>query len=235
MTKKQLLTTLTVSTLLLSQAGLVSADEVTPTDPSQPVTEVLTPTDPVAPVETPDEQPSQPVEPSQPLEPTQPTTPTDETTPSDPSQPATDPSQPSETPSQPDTKPETQPEIPAVETPKTDDKPTPQPTSPKEGDISKVTGQVVSVVTPETPIETASGLAIISTQGGQLVLSDGSKVAPESVGAKTNDDKTITVTKADGSKATLPHTGEAKTLGLSLLGVAMAGLGFAFWKKKKTN
>ncbi|HEO8394865.1 TPA: LPXTG cell wall anchor domain-containing protein [Streptococcus agalactiae] len=233
MTKKQLLTTLTVSTLLLAQAGLVSADEVTPTDPSQPVTEVLTPTDPVAPVETPDEQPSQPTGPKSPV---------DEVTPTDPTQPSTgeeetptDPSQPSEqpTPSEPEVSDKDT--TPVVETPKEEPKTPTTPTAPKEGEVSKATGQVVSVVTPKAPIETNTGVSIVSTQEGQLILSDGSKVAPEMVGAKTNDDKTITVTKADGSKATLPHTGEAQTLGLSLLGLAMAGLGFAFWKKKKTN
>ncbi|MDG3142597.1 cell wall anchor protein [Streptococcus suis] len=81
MTNKQLITTLAVSTLVLAQAGLVSADEITPTDPSQPATEVVTPTDSVLPVETPDEQPSQP---------TEPTSPVDEVTPTDPSQPTID-------------------------------------------------------------------------------------------------------------------------------------------------
>lgn len=237
MTKKQLLTTLTVSTLLLSQAGLVSADEVTPTDPSQPVTEVVTPTTPVTPVETPDEQPSQP---------TDPTSPVDEITPTDPTQPSTgdeatptDPSQPSEqpTPSEPETKPEVSDKDtePAVETPKEEPKTPTTPTAPKEGEVSPSTGQVVSTVSPEAPVETAAGVSIVSTKEGKVVLSDGSQVAPETIGGKTNEDKTITVTKKDGSKVTLPHTGDAKTLGLSLLGALMALAGALVWKQKKVQ
>lgn len=237
MTKKQLITTLTVSTLLLSQAGLVSADEVTPTDPSQPVTEVVTPTTPVTPVETPDEQPSQP---------TDPTSPVDEITPTDPTQPSTgdeatptDPSQPSEqpTPSEPETKPEVidKDTEPAVETPKEEPKTPTTPTAPKEGEVSPSTGQVVSTVSPEAPVETAAGVSIVSTKEGKVVLSDGSQVAPEEVGGKTNEDKTITVTKKDGSKVTLPHTGDAKTLGLSLLGALMALAGALVWKQKKVQ
>ena len=71
----------------------------------------------------------------------------------------------------------------------------------------------------------------MSTKAGQLVLSDGSTVAPEAIGATTNTDKTISVTKADGTKATLPHTGEVTNL-LSVLGVGLLGvLGFIFKKK----
>lgn len=238
MTKKQLLTTLTVSTLLLSQAGLVSADEVTPTDPSQPVTEVVTPTVLDTPVNPSTDQPTSPEEPNQPLDPTQPST-GDETTPTDPSQPATVPTQPSENPKP--SEPETQPEVndkdttPVVETPKEEPKTPTTPTAPKEGEVSPSTGQVVSTVSPEAPVETATGVSIVSTKEGKVLLSDGSEVVPETIGAKTNEDKTITVTKKDGSKVTLPHTGDAKTLGLSLLGVLMALAGALVWKQKKVQ
>ena len=43
MTKKQLITALATSTLVLSTAGTVFADEVTPIDPTTPSTEVVTP------------------------------------------------------------------------------------------------------------------------------------------------------------------------------------------------
>lgn len=43
MTKKQLITTLATSTLVLSTAGTAFADEVTPLDPTTPSTEVVTP------------------------------------------------------------------------------------------------------------------------------------------------------------------------------------------------
>ena len=74
MKKKQLLSALALSTLALAQAGFVSADEVTPVDPSAPSTEVVTPaetstpavtTDTTVPVDTTAEQPA-PVDPKTP-------------------------------------------------------------------------------------------------------------------------------------------------------------------------
>ncbi|CAD0146701.1 Extracellular protein [Streptococcus thermophilus] len=99
------------------------------------------------------------------------------------------------------------------------------------GTTSTVTGQVVSNVTPSAPVYTNTGYQIVSTQNGQVVLSDGSTVAPEAIGAVTNTDKTITVTKADGTKATLPETGEAANF-LAVVGTGLLGLvGFLFKKK----
>ena len=99
------------------------------------------------------------------------------------------------------------------------------------GTTSTVTGQVVSNVAPTAPVYTNTGYQIVSTQNGQVVLSDGSTVAPEAIGAVTNTDKTITVTKADGTKATLPETGEAANF-LAVVGTGLLGLvGFLFKKK----
>ena len=99
------------------------------------------------------------------------------------------------------------------------------------GTTSTVTGQVVSNVAPSAPVYTNTGYQIVSTQNGQVVLSDGSTVAPEAIGAVTNTDKTITVTKADGTKATLPETGEAANF-LAVVGTGLLGLvGFLFKKK----
>ncbi|MDU5727390.1 MAG: LPXTG cell wall anchor domain-containing protein, partial [Neisseria sp.] len=103
------------------------------------------------------------------------------------------------------------------------------------GTTSNVAGQVVQNVTAEAPVETATGVSIVSTKEGKVVLSDGSEVSPETVGARTNEDKTITVTKKDGSKVTLPHTGDAKTLVLSFLGTLMAFTGALIWKQKKVQ
>ena len=89
------------------------------------------------------------------------------------------------------------------------------------GTTSTVTGQVVQNVTAQAPVVTNTGATIVSTKDGQLVLSDGSTVPPETVGATTNCDKTITVTKADGTKATLPETGEKARSLLSILGAGM--------------
>lgn len=229
MKKKQLLSALALSTIVLAQAGFVSAEEVTPADPSQPAIEVVTPNDSGTPVDP--IQPEVPEEPTTPIEipgdpsvpaPTEPTTPpsTDET------------SQPEVTPEAPKT--EETPDTTKPATEKLVSKPeVSQPAQPTEGQVSPSTGQVVSMVTTEAPVETATGVSIVSTKEGKVVLSDGSEVAPEEVGGKTNEDKTITVTKKDGSKVTLPHTGDAKTLGLSLLGTLMALTGALVWKQKK--
>ena len=54
------------------------------------------------------------------------------------------------------------------------------------------------------PVETNTGASIVSTQNGNLVLSNGSVVAPEEVGGTVNEDKTISVTDKDGKLKTLP-------------------------------
>lgn len=105
------------------------------------------------------------------------------------------------------------------------------------GTTSTVTGQVVQNVTAQAPVVTNTGATIVSTKDGQLVLSDGSTVTPETVGATTNSDKTITVTKADGTKATLPETGDKARSLLSVLGagllVAAGFLAQKAWSRKE--
>ena len=61
------------------------------------------------------------------------------------------------------------------------------------GTTSTSTGQVVHDVIKE-PVETNTGASIVSTQNGNIVLSNGSVVAPEEVGGTVNEDKTISVT-----------------------------------------
>ncbi|WP_421038650.1 LPXTG cell wall anchor domain-containing protein [Streptococcus hyointestinalis] len=99
------------------------------------------------------------------------------------------------------------------------------------GTTSTVTGQVVQNVTSQAPVVTNTGATIISTKDGQLVLSDGSTVTPETVGATINSDKTITVTKADGTKATLPEAGEAGS-SLAVLGGVLLGAAAWLFRKK---
>ena len=105
------------------------------------------------------------------------------------------------------------------------------------GTTSTITGQVVQNVTAQAPVVTNTGATIVSTKDGQLVLSDGSTVTPEAVGATTNSDKTITVTKADGTKATLPETGDKARSLLSALGagllVAAGFLAQKAWSRKE--
>ena len=216
MNKKQVLATLALSTIALAQAGFVSADEVTPIDSSAPTTEVVTPTAPSASTET--EAPStQSTEPSvTPVDPTAPSdkdnagsldgVPTDKPAPSDKAQ---DKDNAGSLDGVPD------------EQPKTTDQANQQGKS-QIGTTSTSTGQAVHDVT-KAPIQTNTGASIVSTQNGNLVLEDGSVVAPETIGAVSNEDKTITVTKADGTKATLPYTGEIesslKAIGVGLLTV----------------
>ncbi|MFU2223442.1 LPXTG cell wall anchor domain-containing protein, partial [Streptococcus pluranimalium] len=196
---------------------------VTPTEPTQPVDvpaepaptpEIEAPVDTTSPVEAPTETPV-----PAPTDPT--TTPTIE-----------EPSQPEVTPEEPKTEETPDTTEPATEKPVSKPEVS-QPAPPIEGQVSPSTGQVVSTVSPEAPVETPTGVSIVSTKEGKVLLSDGSEVAPETIGGKTNEDKTITVTKKDGSKVTLPHTGDAKTLGLSLLGALMALAGALVWKQKK--
>ena len=120
-------------------------------------------------------------------------------------------------------------EKPKAEKPKTTDEANEQGKS-QIGTISTATGQVVHDVTKE-PVETNTGASIVSTQDGNVVLSDGSVVAPEAVGGTVNEDKTISVTDKDGNLKTLPNTGTAESI-LSTIGVVlMTAVGY-FYKKK---
>ena len=121
-----------------------------------------------------------------------------------------------------------------AEKPKTTDEANEQGKS-QIGTTSTSTGQTVQDVTKQNPVRTNTGAQIVSTRDGQVILSDGTVTSPEAIGAKTNADKTITVTKEDGSTVTLPHTGDKNTVAFGILGAmtAVAGLTLAFKNKKK--
>ena len=248
MNKKQVLATLALSTLVLLQAGgFVSADEVTPIDSSAPTTEVVTPTVPSASTET--EAPAnQSTEPSvTPVDPTAPSdkdnagsldgVPADKPAPSDkpqdkdnagsldgvpadkpaPSDKAQDKDNAGSLDGVPDEK------------PKTTDQANQQGKS-QIGTTSSSTGQVVHDVT-KAPVQTSTGDSIVSTQNGNLVLEDGSVVAPEALGAVTNEDKTISVSTADGKMVTLPNTGTKQSFLAVIGGMLFTAVGY-FYKKK---
>jgi len=245
MNKKQVLATLALSTIALAQAGYVSADELAPIDSSAPTTEVVTPTAPSTSTET--EAPAvQPTAPSASTEteapavqPTEPSvTPVDPTTPDTSS--TTDKGEPAIQPALPEAvvtnkgTPEVQPELPKAELPKaekpkTTDEANEQGKS-QIGTISTATGQVVHDVT-KAPVETNTGASIVSTQGGNVVLSDGSVVAPEEVGGTVNEDKTISVTDKDGKLKTLPNTGTAESILGTIGAMLLTAVGY-FYKKK---
>ena len=244
---KQLLTTLALSTLALAQAGYVSADEIAPSDSSAPATEVVTPTAPSASTET--EAPAnQPTEPSvTPVDPTAPSdkdnagsldgVPADKPAPSDKAQdkdnagsldgvPADKPepldkAQDKDNAGSLDGVPDEQ--------PKTTDQANQQGKS-QIGTTSSSTGQVVHDVT-KAPVQTSTGDSIVSTQNGNLVLEDGSVVAPEALGGVTNEDKTISVSTADGKMVTLPNTGTEQSFLAAIGGMLMTAVGY-FYKKK---
>ena len=247
MNKKQVLATLALSTIALAQAGFISADELAPIDSSAPTTEVVTPTAPSVSTET--EAPSnQSTEPSvTPVDPTAPSdkdnagsldgVPADKPAPSDKAQdkdnagnldgvPADKPA-----PSDKAQDKDNAGSLDGVpdEQPKTTDQANQQGKS-QIGTTSSSTGQVVHDVT-KAPVQTSTGDSIVSTQNGNLVLEDGSVVAPEALGAVTNEDKTISVSTADGKMVTLPNTGTEQSFLASIGGMLMTAVGY-FYKKK---
>ncbi len=243
--KKNILSMLTLSALVLSNSVVAFADETTPIDSSAPIdiTQPSTPTEPSTDVPTPVE-PTQPVEPTTPTE--EPTTPEEPTVPVDPTLPSTE--QPKEEESTQPTEPSTIPETPTnpKEEPKQDVPQPETPTPPKTaeeavnngesqvGTISTETKQPVEAVTPDKPIVTDTGYTIISTDNSQPIIryADGSTatVSAESIGAVVNKDKTISVKTADGQMKTLPNTGDANSL-LSLLGIFLLGV-VGYYRKK---
>ncbi|WP_449449221.1 LPXTG cell wall anchor domain-containing protein [Streptococcus suis] len=238
--KKNILSMLTLSALVLSNSAVAFADETTPIDSSAPldITQPSTPTEPSIEVPTPVE-PTQPVEPTTPTE--EPTTPEEPTVPVDPTLPSTE--QPKEEESTQPTEPSTIPETPTNPTePSKPETPTPPKTAEEAankgesqiGTISTETKQPVEAVTPDKPIVTDTGYTIISTDNSQPVIryADGSTatVSAESIGAVVNKDKTISVKTADGQTKTLPNTGEAQSL-LALFGGLLLSVTWFIRKK----
>ena len=266
MNKKQVLTTLALSTLALAQAGFVSADELAPIDSSAPTTEVVTPTVPSASTET--EAPAnQSTEPSvTPVDPTAPSekdnagsldgVPADKPAPSDKAQDKDNAGSLDGVPT-PSDKPQDKDNagsldgVPADkpapsdkaqdkdnagsldgvpdEQPKTTDQANQQGKS-QIGTTSTSTGQVVHDVTKE-PVETNTGASIVSTQNGNVVLSDGSVVAPEEVGGTVNEDKTISVTDSEGKLKTLPNTGTAESILGAIGAMLLTAVSYVYKKK----
>ena len=266
MNKNQVLATLVLSTLALSQAGFVSADEPAPIDSSAPTTEVVTPTAPSASTET--ETPAtQPTGPSvTPVDPTAPSdkpqdnsgnlngVPADKPAPSDKAQDKDNSGSLDGVPTPSDKPQDNSGSLDGVpadkpapsdktkdkdnagsldgvsdEQPKTTDQANQQGKS-QIGTTSSSTGQVVHDVT-KTPVQTSTGNSIVSTKDGNLVLEDGSVVAPEALGAVTNEDKTISVSTSDGKMVTLPNTGTEKSFLAAIGGLLLTAVSY-FYKKQ---
>ena len=167
-----------------------------------------------------------------PTTPTAPEVPAEPTTPATPETPAT-PAPTADSSTTPAEKPADKPEEPASPT----DKGTSEAAQTPETPAVNVNGQPVVTVTPTAPVVTAAGQTIVSTQNSQIVIAntDGttSVVAPETVGFKVNADGTLTGKDAKGKEVTLPKTGEASTVILTLAGTFfLAAAAFLGLKKR---
>lgn len=168
-----------------------------------------------------------PTVPEVPAEPTTPATPETPATPAPTADSSTTPAD------KPIEKPADKPEEPASPT----DKGTSEAAQTPETPAVNVNGQPVVTVTPTAPVVTAAGQTIVSTQNSQIVIAntDGttSVVAPEAVGFKVNADGTLTGKDAKGKEVTLPKTGEASTVILTLAGTFfLAAAAFLGLKKR---
>lgn len=164
--------------------------------------------------------------------PTVPEVPAEPTTPATPETPAT-PAPTADSSTKPAEKPADKPEDPASAT----DKGTSEAPQNPETPAVNVNGQPVVTVTPTAPVITAAGQTIVSTQNSQIVIAntDGttSVVAPETVGFKVNADGTLTGKDAKGKEVTLPKTGEASTVILTMAGTFfLAAAAFLGLKKR---
>ena len=167
-----------------------------------------------------------------PTTPTAPEVPAEPTTPATPETPAT-PAPTADSSTKPADKPTEKPEDPASAT----DKGTSEAPQNPETPAVNVNGQPVVTVTPTAPVITAAGQTIVSTQNSQIVIAntDGttSVVAPETVGFKVNADGTLTGKDAKGKEVTLPKTGEASTVILTMVGTFfLAAAAFLGLKKR---
>ena len=167
-----------------------------------------------------------------PTTPTAPEVPAEPTTPATPETPAT-PAPTVDSSTTPAEKPADKPEEPASPT----DKGTSEAAQTPETPAVNVNGQPVVTVTPTAPVVTAAGQTIVSTQNSQIVIAntDGttSVVAPEAVGFKVNADGTLTGKDAKGKEVTLPKTGEASTVILTMAGTFfLAAAAFLGLKKR---
>lgn len=221
MKKKQLITALATSTLVLSTAGTALADEVSSPETLNEVS-VVTETQPV--------DPSTPIVPDVPKDPsTPPTTPDVPTVPSTP--PSTDGSDTDNsggdnnpgTPSNPgtgdDSNTPSQPTVPNP--PITDD-------AVNKDDQGNITIKPQPVAPNQTVVGTQNGQLLVQDTSGNTRLADVTEF-----GGQKNDNGTVSFKTADGKTVTLPETGSTSGILLSLLGSGLLGLFGFFWKKKQ--
>ena len=171
-----------------------------------------------------------------PTTPTAPEVPAEPTTPATPETPAT-PAPTADSSTTPADKPTEEPADKTEEPASPTDKGTSEAAQTPETPAVNVNGQPVVTVTPTAPVVTAAGQTIVSTQNSQIVIAntDGttSVVAPEAVGFKVNADGTLTGKDAKGKEVTLPKTGEASTVILTLAGTFFLAVAAFLGLKKR--
>lgn len=97
----------------------------------------------------------------------------------------------------------------------------------------------ITLPTYEEPVVTETGYQVVSTENSQVVIltEEGQVevVAPETVGAKQQEDGTLVVKSSDGQMKVLPATGEHDAMVLTVFGVisVLAALFMAFCDKVK--
>ncbi|HEL0799010.1 TPA: LPXTG cell wall anchor domain-containing protein [Streptococcus pyogenes] len=228
MTKKQLLSVLTATTVALLTTSLTYADETpVPVDPTAPSTEVVTPAPSQPELPVPD-KPAEPETPKEelpaPVDPTTPSTGKEDKTETIPGQ--------AETPKE-ETKPkeEVKPETPKSNEDKKKEELVPD-------NVSKDIIEKVDTTTGEVvfkPIVVAPNTTVVGTQNSQLLVRDDTGqttlVAPETLGGHVNPNGTVTITDSTGAKKTLPKTGDKQSV-LGYLGMMLVSvLGYAIKKK----
>lgn len=222
----------------------VPTEPITPSESEQPTEPSIPekPTEPLTPTE-----PSEPSKPTDPSLPDEPSVPTEPTTPSEPEQP-TEPSTP-EKPVDPNklTEPEKplipdKPVVPQQPEQTTDvvvkpngeivtGESTQQPTVPIE---TNSLSEVTHVPTVMTPIETASGEAIVAVDKGVPLTQTADGLKPIKSEYKVLPSGNVQVKSADGKMKILPYTGEKMGIIGSIAGVCLTALsGILFYRKRK--
>ena len=101
------------------------------------------------------------------------------------------------------------------------------------------TGTPTATPTDDEPVITDEGYKIVDIAKSVLTLenADGSriKVKPELVGGVTNEDGTVTIKNSKGGLETLPETGLAESMFMTLIGFLLLIFGFTLLNKRKQN
>ena len=103
----------------------------------------------------------------------------------------------------------------------------------------QATGTPTVTPTDDEPVITDEGYKIVDITKSVLTLenADGSRiqVKPELVGGVTNEDGTVTIKNSKGGLETLPETGLAESMLMTLIGFLLLIFGFTLLNKRNQN